>query len=275
MLTERALTVNLHISQWSARKYDDKVSKDIEQQHEAEDAGRYNKSLIDKERMNEVQKVARKIRDFHYENTLPWGDNGERLLPSDNYFQYMEKLSELKREYDEVVEKFTSEYEELVEKSRKRLGKMFNPNDYPRKEVVKGKFGIKTVLLPVAEADFRVNLEEEEIEELKKQAEKELNSRLKDAITDVWQRIKSQLFHMKEKLSDKEAIFRNSLFENVKSLSDILPRLNVTKDPKIQEICEDIKSLISDPDAVRKSFTLREYKASEVERIINKYSNYF
>jgi len=81
-LNEKAMLVKLSVSQWTARKYDKKVSQEINDQYSAHDAGRYNKVLIAQEEIKKISKVASQARSFHYFNTLPWDDNGSRILPS-------------------------------------------------------------------------------------------------------------------------------------------------------------------------------------------------
>lgn len=92
MLQKNSLIVSLSVSQWTARRHDKEITKEVKNTHNAsEDAGRYNKLLVAKEHTDPINKVAGKARTFHYENTLPWGDNNERLLPTKNYFKYVKK----------------------------------------------------------------------------------------------------------------------------------------------------------------------------------------
>lgn len=64
-LAEKALLVTLNISQWSARKYDRKVTEEVNDTHQAKDAGRFNKLLIDKTHLDEIQKIVNEARHFH------------------------------------------------------------------------------------------------------------------------------------------------------------------------------------------------------------------
>lgn len=75
------MIVTLNVSCWTARKQDKKVSAEVEASHNAKDAGRYNKLLIDKHHLDPLTNWAGQIRATHYKMTLPWMDNGGRLLP--------------------------------------------------------------------------------------------------------------------------------------------------------------------------------------------------
>lgn len=274
-LNNRAMTVALRMSQWTARKYDKTVSDEIEQQHNARDAGRFNKMLVSKEAIKEVTKAAGRIRAFHLENTLPWNDNGERLLPSTNYLTYINELNELRKEFDQAVNEFVANYDFHVQEARNRLGDMFRESDYPSKKEIETKFGIKPVYLPVPDTDFRVGLGSDELSKLKTAAEVEIQERLKDAMKDLWTRIKNTLTPMYEKLSDQDATFKSSLFGNLEELLNILPRLNLTNDPHIQDICTEMRKVINDPDNVRSDNGLRATTAKGVEDIMNKYKDFF
>jgi len=276
MLQEKALTVNLSINQWSARKHDKKISAEVESQHQAKDAGRYNKILIAKEELQKIQKAANAARTFHYENTLPWSDNGDRLLPSSNYFTYIQTMQNFKSDFEKSVIDFLANYDAVVDDARIRLNGMFNAADYPSKSELELKFGFKSEFFPLPNTeDFRINLSDTEINTLRLSMENTMNERIKTAMQDIKERIKAQLQHMKEKLSNRDEIFRDSLFENLKDIIALMPKLNVTNDTQINEICEEMKSLIADPNNVRNSNSLRNRKAQEVEAILNKFDDFF
>jgi hypothetical protein len=275
-LNDKAMTINLRISQWTARKYDAQVSKEVDDKHNAKDAGRYNKMLVSKESLKDVQKAISKLRTFHYLNTLPWNDNGERLLPAANYLNYVAELNELRKSFDDATREFVANYDSYVQEARTRLGDMFRESDYPTKAEIEYKFGVKPAFMPVPETDFRISgLSAGEAEKLKTAAQIEIQERLKDAMKDIWTRIRNILEPMKQKLSEKDSIFRDSLFGNLEELIGVLPRLNVTNDPAINEIYTAMKSLMMDPDNVRSDNGIRNQKAKEVEDLMEKYKDYF
>lgn len=275
MLTEKAMTVNLTISGWTARKHDRSISKEVEEQHDAHNAGRYNKLLIAKEHIDKIQKAGRKIRDFHYDNTLPWGDNGDRLLPTENFQTYGKELAKLKKEYEQTVEEFLNDYPNLIEEARQRLGLMFNERDYPSVSQLRNKYGVKSLFLPVQEGDFRVALDEEELKRLQQEAFTELRSRLNLATQDLWDRVHDQLTHMFDRLSDEKAVFKGSMFKNLQEMVEVVPRLNVTADPELNSLCEKMRNLVHDPEAIRKNPQLRAALALRVKDLLDEYQTFF
>src|SRR6516225_6121348 len=80
-LSSRAMLCSLSISMWSARKHDPEASEEIAQRHGAQaDAGRYHKVLLPKAALAEIRKIVSEARQEHYFMTLPWDDNGYRVL---------------------------------------------------------------------------------------------------------------------------------------------------------------------------------------------------
>jgi len=273
-LTEKSLLVNLVICQWSARKHDKSVTKEVNENHGSKDAGRFNKILVDKKHLEPLQKIATRAREFHYENTLPWGDNGDRLLPTDNYFEYTARVARFKNEWETEVNNFERNYPAMIDEARINLNGLFNEKDYPRH--ITDRFDIKASFMPVPDAeDIRVNLSQGEVETLRRNVGEELQNRLAEATKEIFGRMHDVLAKMYARLSEKDAIFKDSLFENVKDLVGLLPRLNITGDPAISELCKDMEQLYIDPQRVRNSKKLREEKAEEVDQILKKMDAFF
>lgn len=217
MLQDNSLIVSLSVCIWSARKLDRKVTDEVNKSHNAsDDAGRYNKLLVSKEHLDKIQKVMGESRIFHYENTLPWGDNNERLLPASNYFDYVQKMAEFKGKFERETQEFLANYDKVIEEAKVRLNGMFRDADYPSRQEIVNKFSFKNSFMPVPDTDFRIKLKEEEVQKLREQLKTEVTNRLEEAVKDTWTRIKDQLQHMRDRLRNPDAIFRDSLFNNLK-----------------------------------------------------------
>lgn len=276
MLQDNSLVVSLSVCIWSARKLDRKVTDEVNKSHNAsDDAGRYNKLLVSKEHLDKVQKVMGEARIFHYENTLPWGDNNERLLPASNYFDYIAKMAEYKGKFDKEAQEFIDNYDKVIEEAKIRLNGMFREADYPNRQEIVNKFAFKNSFMPVPDTDFRIKLKEEEVQKLKEQLQTEVTNRLEEAVKDTWTRIKDQLVHMRDRLRNPDAIFRDSLFNNLKELVGLLPKLNVTNDDNLNMVCAEMSSIIVHPESVRQNPDLRQIKADEVDQVLNKFNQFF
>ena len=91
--------------------------------------------------------------------TLPWDDNGYRVLPAAVYLEHAEKLREYSRKFTAAIDVFAAQFDQLVIESRSRLGSLFRPEDYPTSKEIRDKFAFETEVMPLPDGDdFRVNL---------------------------------------------------------------------------------------------------------------------
>jgi hypothetical protein len=193
---------SLSISTWSARKHDPEASEEIAQRHGAQpDAGRYHKVLLPKAALAEVQKIVSEARQEHYFMTLPWDDNGYRVLPAAAYMDHTEKMRELSNKFTPAVEALGHQFGQLVEEARVRLGGLFRSEDYPASEELCSKFSFETKVMPLPDAgDFRVTLGDEERERIKRQITAAVEASLQVASRELWQRLYEAVSHLAERL---------------------------------------------------------------------------
>jgi hypothetical protein len=76
---------------------------------------------------------------------------------------------------------------------------------------------------------------------------------------------------MAERLSNADAIFRDTLTGNIQSLCDVLKSLNITEDPELEamRIRIDEKLTGYNPDSLRKGRNIRMEVAKEAQDILS------
>lgn len=272
-ITTQSMVVNLQISMWTGHRLDKDASAKVTNDANAEqDAARVNKHLVPKEALKPIQQAATAVRLHFYENTLPWKDNGDRLLPRKLYMTFIAEHSRLLRRFDETVEHFIDEtYPKACEQAAFRMGDLFKPNDYPKPEELRRRFGVTLDLDAVTEAsDFRVVMEQEHLDEIRQNMQQALQQRIGRAMQDVWTRLADTLGHFTEKMST-DSIFRDSTVKNLEELLDVLPGLNILDDPNIDAIAQQIREKLVgyDPNAIRKSPVIRGTLAQEAKTIMD------
>ncbi len=274
-LAEKVMLVNLRISQWTGRVYDEEVTMQVERDHSATNAGRYTKILIDEDALKDTQKVANKARKFCNTETLPWTDNGDRILPATNYFKFMRDFQKFDTEFNKAVAAFIRDYPNLKSEARYRLNGMFKDDDYPEPNIVRLKFKMKVGILPINNLeDFRLKVSVEEVHHLRSQMEQEISDRVSEANKSLWIRIKEPIERMVERLSQEDATFRNSLVGNIEELIDLIPRLNFTEDDHLDEVVQDLRTLVVNPDKLREDSRLRKQTAREAKAVLEKVNDY-
>ena len=271
MLQDKAMLANLTVRAWSARKRDRSVNEEVEKSHGAKDAGNYNKLLIDKAALKDVVSLTGRLRDAHYEMTLPWGDNGDRLLPASMYFEYTGKMRGLRDEFDTAVKSFVAGYPAYKSAAVKRLGTLYDAGDYPDPSRMASKFEARTSFMPVPdENDFRVELNSDEAERVRKDMAVEIEKRQNDAINSLRTRLRDTVERIAARLSEDEPTFRDSLIENARFACTMASKLNITGDEKLDSVVKRIESTVVhvEPEALRQSANARKHIAKAAKDVL-------
>ena len=277
-----AMLVELSISCWTARKLDKRVSQEVDTTSGAKSrAGNYNKNLLaGTQKLDNIVKFAANARAWHNVNTLPWSDNGLRLLPVENFLRYKERLSELEQEYNALVQDFLTSYPNLVDAAAFQLGTLFDRSEYPEAEDIAGKFRFRYTFSPVPTAgDWRINIGQQARNELEVQCNNAIEERVKGAMKEAWSRLHECLSHVSERLEDsgqdaKKKVFRDSLVENAQDLIEMLKVLNVTKDPELERARVLMAQTFTGLEAkdLRDSDAARQGVKAEVDSILSKFN---
>lgn len=286
-LEERALLVKLSINQWSARKTDKEVTREVaESKMASADSGHFRKQLLGKEALKRVNQISGAARSAHYTLTLPWNDDGSRIITTEGYQHYAKVMRDFRVAMMEAVDEFLENYEEYVKLAKTRLGKMFNAEDYPSKDFIRTKFSfdVEQFHVPVSR-DFRAKVSNAEAKVIVADIERRTKARLEQAMKDVWERVADVTKKMAERLEeyvpreglrDAEGVFRDSLVDNVKELAELLPSLNITNDPKLAKIQKELLDHLCayHPDELRINDNVRHKTAKKAKAIYDKVSQY-
>lgn len=270
-LKEKTLLVQLNTSHWAARKYDKKVTREIDEAHNAHQAGRFNKTLILSDLLSAVNACLGKARSYHYEVTMPWDDSGQRLLPVEKYFEYTKKMQEFQLQHKTAVDTFLREYPDLREQAKERLNTLFNEGDYPDARALAGKFNLSYRIIPIADSDdLRISMSEEEAKEIRKNIEDGLNERVHNAKNNLVERAITVIEALHERLKDNTATFRDSLIGNVVSLAELLPSMNFDNDPKFDWMIKQLNKFNIPPINLRKDMELRQATVKRAKKLLKK-----
>jgi len=134
-------------------------------------------------------------------------------------------------------------------------------------------------------SDFRVNLADDEIAVVRRNAEEALRATVNDAVRDLLDRLREPVAHMATRLrlfrrsngGKVQHPFRDSLVDNVRAIVALAPTLNLMDDPRIAELCVDIDRHLTAHDAekLRTSPRLRESVANEADAILRRMAGAF
>ena len=225
-------------------------------------------------------------RSSHYEQSLPWDDQGSRLLTVANYERYTELMDGLRERMVRERARFIEDYDDNIDQARLDLGRLFRIEDYPSKEALQAKFGIRYRIVPVPDADhFMAKLASNDTERVKRDIESEIEERLHDAVGDLYRRLGEAVERVSERLTEddegKPLIFRDTMISNVRDLVDVVPRLNIFGDDRLASLCQEVKDRIAhaDPATLRPSAqfnpNVRRQVKCDADALKEKFAGYF
>jgi hypothetical protein len=275
MLSTKALLVIVSISQWGARKKDKKASQSVETQFSAgKQAGSYNKKLLPGAReLEKVSSLAGSIRQYFYDNTLPWLSDGTRILASKNYIDFARGFQAKQAEFSQAVEDLLAVYPALKADAAKTLGNLYEPLDYPDESKIRAAFQCEVSYLPMPQVgDFRVEVSEAE--------KTKFISKMRDveaeAVAHCFKQLEGVIRKAVERLSSPDAKFKDSLIDNISELCTVLPKLNVTENVELEAARREVEALVSkiSPETCREDATERQSVAQRLKEIQEKMGAY-
>lgn len=267
-----ALLINVSVSIWTARKHDKAVSREVAANHGAADAehtGRYNKILMMSDALERLEKNRREMRQFLYSATLAWDDNGNRVISDAGFFDLMAEIKKYQTEHERLVSLFLPAYPALVDEQRKRLNGLFKEADYPKPNEIERRFNFDWAIRKIEDAsDFRSQLGQQFENEVRAEIEQRVNNQWQAAQDELITRLKETIAHISTRLTDYGRAKKNnartqlhaSVIDNVTSIIDCLPGLNIAGDAELARLCDDIKSKLAtvDVDSLKESEPARE-----------------
>jgi hypothetical protein len=280
-LARKAVLVSVNISQWTARKLDRRVTDEVNRKHgAADDAGRYNKLLIEAERLTKITALTSSARALHYSMTRPWADEGPRILPNALFVKFSDEFRKLKREFEQAANEFAAGYPHFVEERKRALNGMFNAADYPDVSEIRAKFKLEMSIMPFPDAaDFRSDLDDDTVDDIRREIAETSSRVVDDAMRHTAEQIVEVVGHVGTKLKEynagakgngKRSFFLDSLIDNVRDLVDLLPAFNLTEDPKLDAIIKRIQKEMCAEDAcdLRKNDAARESVQKSADEIV-------
>jgi hypothetical protein len=123
--------------------------------------------------------------------TLPWSDEGFRLLPANFYFDLMARMREFEAGFEQGVESFLGVYPQYIEQLRPELNGLFREEDYPSAEKLRKKFGVKLEVLHIPSgADFRVQMSADEQARVSREIGANVCESVMRGTEDLWKRLR-------------------------------------------------------------------------------------
>ena len=209
---------------------------------------RVSKHLIDSPELRQITNFDAEVRRYLYNTCLPF-EVGIHLCPFALLEQVEGRLRKLAEDRQSLVAAFLAAYPALCHEAATRLRTLYNPQDYPPIEHVRGQFGFtwQYVSFGVPEQLREISTriwegEREKAAQVMAEAAEEIQQVLRAAMGEL-------VAHMRDRLKDgpegKPLKFKESTVAKLVEFLGTFEFRNVTDDGELQGLVEKARTLLA------------------------------
>lgn len=287
-LASSAVLVSLDVNVWSATKQDRVISNEVTSSKNADkSAGRYVKNLLaDHAKHKALVNYRQTIYNWIKRRTYRW-NNSQDLLPSVDLTRFKTEFQEHEVSFYTLLDDFCNQYDSIVSDMAFKQGTMFDRSDYPTKEEVRAKFGIKLFVSEVPMSDFRCGIAQDIADDLfasyTKQAEEIISSverEQADRFIEVMQSI-SHCCGVDETQSNGEVKTKkrkiyDTTIQKAKEMCETFKGFNLTNSLELEQARASLEKALNGVTAedIRDSDAIRHAVKEDVDSILGKFSSF-
>ena len=278
-LADKAVLVRLKRSMYQPYAFDRETTTKVELDTGVRKAGRFNKRLfLDCYELKDTNSAFNDVYSYHMLHTVPWLDDGVRMLPSAQYFDYTQAMRELMQTAKRKADNLAIKWPTLVAQDIARLGPLARYDDYPVN--VSGHYDVGLKFRPVPQtSDFRVAISDEDKDSLNSAIAEAEAGVAKYLLAEMLDPIKKAVEKLAVPIGQEGSFFRDSLLGNITGVVSRARKLNITNDPTVTALVDEINAAISGyakaPDLLREDIGARALAQSRLNGIMNKMSGLF
>jgi hypothetical protein len=231
------------------------------------------KKLVDvrHEAFRRLTSVRNRISSYWRGISLPYVEAGVRLIHQSEISAFAHTMEGFRDELHEAEVQLNEVYDEVRADARRRLGKLFNSDDYPSE--IRNLFSVEWDFPSVDPPNYLMRVNPELFEEQRQR----IISRFEEAVHLAEQAFATEfgrlLSHLTSRLSNDETgekrIFRDSAVTNLTEFFSRFQQLNVRSNPELDALVEEAQRLVQgiSPQQLRDNNTLRQQVAEEMTRV--------
>jgi hypothetical protein len=218
--------------------------------------------------LKEMTKIRNSIKEYWDKATLPYIEEGVRLLKKDDLEEFNNTMKDWQEELNKAAHSVQNGREDIIDEAKSRLGKAFNPDNYP--DNLATLFGIEWSFPSLEPPEFIAKLNPKLYEEERQKAEARLKEAVELAEQAFLQEMKGLIEHLHEKLSPgpdgSKKQFKESSVKNLHEFFERFQHLNFGSNEEIENLVQEAKAMVAgvSADDLRKSDLLRSDIAQEL-----------
>jgi len=287
-LATSGMLVYVDVNVWSATKQDRGISNEVTTAKKADQhAGKYVKNLLaDHPKHKSIVNYRQTIYNWVKRRTYRW-NNAQDYLPSVDMPKFKQEYNEHEASFHKLLGEFLIEYDSIVSDMAFKQGDMFDRNDYPAKEELASKFGVRLFVSEVPMNDFRCAISNDIADDLfttySNQAQEIVSHVMVEQQTRFLDVMKS-ISHCcgvdetgvdantGETKTKKRKIYDTTILK-AKEMCESFKQFNLSADPALEEARATLERTLSDVTAedIRDSDAVRHAVKEDVDSILGKF----
>jgi hypothetical protein len=203
--------------------------------------------------------------------SLPFPEPGIRLIRQDDLAAVDVQLTSHKAELDEAVWRLDEHFDELKNAARRRLGRLYNPADYP--ESLRGLFDLAWDFPSVEPPAYLQRLSPQLYQQECQRVAARFDEAVRLAEQAFLEELSGLVSHLTERLSGAEdgkpKVFRDSAVENLQEFFERFRHLNVRSSDQLDELVGRAQQIVRgiEPQQLRASQPLRQQLATQLSGV--------
>ena len=195
------------------------------------------------------------------DRSLPFPEDGIRLMKRRDLDSFVSTMEELRDRLKDAEREYDRRYHSIQSEARNRLGRLYNPQDYPDSMI--GAFDVTWEFPNVDAPEYLLRLSPD----LYERETERVRTRFNEAVVLAEQAFAAELSkmieHLLERLSGSEdgkpKIFRDTVVTNLNDFFGRFRELNIGSSPDLDRLVAEAQRVIgnTEPEALRNSASLR------------------
>lgn len=287
-LASSGVLISVDVNVWSATKQDRGISDEITTAKKADKAaGRYVKNLLaDHPKHKALTNYRQTIYNWVKRRTYRWNQSQD-LLPAIDLPKFMSEFNQHESEFNKLLDDFLASYEGIVSDMAFKQGDMFNRNDYPSVEQIKGKFGVNLYVSDVPMQDFRCQIAQDIADDLFNTYSKQSETIIHDIMEQQVSRFKDVMesishccgYDESEKggeVKQKKRKIYDSTIQKAKEMCESFKQFNLTGNQELEDARARLEKTLRDVTAedIRESDAVRVSVKDGVDDILSKFGSF-
>jgi hypothetical protein len=231
------------------------------------------KKLVDTrhEAFRRLTSIRTRITSYWRGVSLPYVEAGMRLIRQADIPAFVHTMEGFQDELRNAEDQLNEVYGEVKADAQNRLGRLFNPADYPSE--IRNLFSVEWDFPSVEPPSYLMRVAPEVYEEERRRVAARFDEAVRLAEQAFATEFARLLSHLTERLASGEngerRVFRDSVISNLTEFFGRFGEMNVRSSPELDALVEQARQLVAgvSPHQLRDNDSLRQQIALEMTRV--------